>query len=154
MNKYHFSIIFLSFLIFSNSIGQNTYPNKLEGCNTEQFALESDSVSARKSKSHLAELVSNNLDTGIRKKILGILKIQVIAYEDKSSCMMSYENATNVSDTELNIVKLKETIDSSLIWDEVEKSASPMIEFYFLIDKVKVKRIGVNGKKGFHELIE
>ena len=148
-----FTLIFSS-LIFFSSFGQNIYPNKFEGCNTEQFGLESESIIAKKDKEFIAELIIQNINEKIRKDIRGILKIQVIAYEDKSSCMISYDNATNFSDEKLGIGEIKKIIDKDLIWDNVEETVSPMIELYFLIGEVKVKRIGFNGNKGKHELTD
>ncbi|PNQ72406.1 hypothetical protein C1T31_11460 [Hanstruepera neustonica] len=98
-------------------------------------------------------MISDNFDKKELTKIRGILKIQVIAYEDKSSCLLSYENATNFDDNQLNIQKLKDVIDKNLIWEKVDETVSPMIEIYFLIGEIQIKRMGFDGKKGLHELV-
>jgi hypothetical protein len=152
MNNPNFLIIVILLLVSFNSIGQNFYSEKIEGCNTERFGLEGDSTTAKKSKIYLAELISDSIDENTLNKTRGILKIQVIAYKDKSSCMISYENATNKSDKEINILAIKKTIDKELIWDSVEETVSPLIEFYFLYETISVKRMGFDGNNGLHEL--
>ncbi|MCW8980751.1 MAG: hypothetical protein OQJ83_05140 [Altibacter sp.] len=139
-------------LITCSAIAQNIYPTKIEGCNTERFGLENDSVSARKSNEALIKLITKNIDNDVLSDLRGVLKIQIIAYDDLTSCMISYENATNKSIKEINITGIKKTIDNELIWDSVDKVVSPMIEIYFLIDTVTARRMGFSGNHGLHEL--
>lgn len=152
MKKIYLVIITILILHPVNSFGQNIYPEKLEGCNTKHFGLEKDTATAKKPNTFLSELLVKTIDKNILDELRGILKIQVIAFTDGSSCMISYENATNKSAEEINILKIKNTIDSNLVWDSVDKTVSPMIEFYFLYDKIQVKRMGFGGNKGMHEL--
>tara|TARA_R100000306_G_C4377689_1_gene142718 strand:- start:723 stop:1187 length:465 start_codon:yes stop_codon:yes gene_type:complete len=147
------TIAILAFTTFT-AFGQNIYPEKLEGCNTEQFGLENDSIDAHKSNKFLSELIVKAIEKDVLQELRGILKIQVIAYSDGSSCMISYENATNKSEKAINILGIKKLIDKELVWDSVDKVVSPMIEFYFLYDTLKVKRMGFGGKKGWHEITD
>lgn len=147
------TIVFILF-VCSFSFGQNIYPKKFEGCNTQRFALENDSTTAKVKKELLADLISKNIDEKTLGKIRGILKLQIIAYQDNSSCLLSYENATNLSDKKINIKSLKKIIDNELVWDSVKETVSPMIEFYFLAGKIKVVRMGFGGEKGIHELAD
>ena len=154
MIKQYFVIIIFIFFIFDESLAQNIYPEKMEGCNTEHFALESDSTTAKKDSRDIIELVTRNWQPEITDKIRGVLKIQVIAYEDKSSCLISFENNTNINNETLNLHKMKTLIDNELIWDEVDKTVSPMIELKFNKDQIILSRFGMNGKKGFHKLTD
>ncbi|MDP5099802.1 MAG: hypothetical protein NWQ09_00610 [Nonlabens sp.] len=135
-----------------NVLGQNIYPEKIEGCNTELFSLESKTPNAKKSNSSIASVIAKAIDKKVLKKTNGVLKIQVIAYEDYSSCMYSYENRTNMLDQELNMVAIKQAIDEQLIWDSVYETCSPMIELYFKKGKIRVRRMGFDGNDGLHEL--
>ena len=143
----------LNFISYS-SLSQNVYPNKFGECDTKMFGLENDSITAKVNNEILIDVLTKGLDEKTLKNVSGILKIQIIAYTDNSSCMISYENATNLTDEELQIKTIKKTIDEELVWEEVPEAVSPMIEFFFLIDTINIKRIGFGGNKGFHELID
>lgn len=129
---------------------QNIYPEKYEGCNTERFALESDSIYAFKNNDELIDILTKCIDRSTLKKLRGVLRFQVIAYEDNSSCAMSYENNTNKSASDLNLDKAKSIIDNELVWDRVDEAASPMIELNFKKKGITLTRYGLNGKRGLH----
>ena len=147
-------LILNTILFFQATFGQNIYPNKMEGCNTQHFALEGDSISAKKNPKELIRLLTKHIKPIQLVKAKGVLKVQIIAYEDGSSCLMSYENKTNLKTADLNMAATKETIDTELVWDAVPKNVSPMIELYFDHGAITLRRMGINGKKGLHELSE
>lgn len=129
---------------------QNVYPEKFTGCNTDQFALESDSITGKIDMKYFIKTILSGVDEHNREKLSGILSLQIIIDSDGRSCLMSIENKTNVSSEELN---LKETIDNSLIWQKPRQKVSPMIMLKFNPTSVQYKRIGMNANKGMH-LIE
>jgi hypothetical protein len=152
MKKLRFCLLIITMMLLNPIIGQNIYPEKFDSCNTQRFTLESDSISAKKNKSDLIELITRNIDSEILKSIKGVLKVQIIAYKDLSSCFLSYENNTNATIEQLNISEMKNTIDNDLIWLKVAENAAALIEIKFRKSKITLKRYGMNGKKGFHEL--
>ncbi len=152
MTTFRLLLLLSIFLLGNTATAQNFYPEKFEGCDTQQFALESDSVYAKKDKEQLIQLLTGSMDEKALSKTFGVLRVQIIAYEDGSSCLISYENNTTLDEETLNMAKIKETIDSELVWDEVLKACSPLMELKFRRKKISLKRIGFNGKKGMHEL--
>ena len=145
-NTYLVILILSSFLNYS----QNIFPEKFNNCSTDGMYLESDSIYTKTNISDLIKLVKSNLSEDAKKKLKGHLGLQIIVNQDGSSCLISFENETNVESVGLN---LKNIIDQNLKWSQPKELVSPIILFNFTDDKVLYQRIGMNGKKGKH-LIE
>lgn len=143
---------FLMIVLSYASMAQHIYPQKFEGCDTQQFGLESEHFTAKIKEQQLIDLVVEYLGEEQLEQIIGFLKIQIVAYTDKSSCVLSYENITNRTDTELGIPALKLTIDEHLRWEEVEENVSALIRFRFRKGKILIKRYGFDAHRGMHEL--
>ncbi|MDT7833095.1 hypothetical protein RQM59_11930 [Flavobacteriaceae bacterium S356] len=135
-----------------NSYSQNIYKIKLEGCDTEQFALESKHKTAKLHTEELTTFLTENISENTRKKIRGTLKLQIIVYTNGRSCLLSYENATNVTSSMLEIEKLKGLIDSKLVWENGKKNVAALIEIKFKRKKTLLTRYGMDAISGWHEL--
>lgn len=145
------NLILNSIFIFSviSGFSQNLFPEKFDGCITDQFALESDTTIAKMNPLELSEIILKGVDDKVRKKILGTLSLQVIVDTTGNSCLISIENKTNVRSSKL---KLKKTIDETLHWKNITKKVAALIVIRFSKNRIDVKRLGVNGEKGMHEL--
>lgn len=130
---------------------QNLFPEKFKGCNTDQFALESDSASARISHSELISIIASGFDEGVRNKLEGSLTLQILVDLEGKSCLISVKNDTN---TKTKKLKLKETIDNNLVWNKPSMKVAAVVVLKFDSNGIKMKRLGMNGKTGVHELKE
>ena len=140
----------LVFLAFQAPLfSQNIFEEKFEGCNTDHFVMESDSISVRLKGAGLLEILEDNFDENVVKKIQGDLTLQVLVDLQGNSCLLSIENKTNIATESLNI---KEIIDNKLKWYKPSKKTSPILAIRFSGAAAEVVRIGLNGKKGFHQL--
>jgi len=128
---------------------QNIFPEKFDGCITDSFALESDTITARIQDSHLIDVIVNSLDSKTREKIRGTLSLQIIVDLDGNSCLMSLKNDTNIKTKNLN---LKQYIDKELKWENPYEKVAAIVVYRFEKKEVKFKRIGMNAKRGVHEL--
>jgi hypothetical protein len=143
-------LIFL--ILFSISFGsqaQNIFDEKFEGCNTDRFATEKDSIEVRETEKDLVEVLANNLETENVRKIKGLLSFQIIVNLNGKSCLLSIDNETNISTEKLN---LKEIIDKNLNWKKPTEKTSVIVAIMFYGTSVQKKRIGMSSEKGFHEI--
>ena len=67
-----------------------------------------------------------------------------------NSCLLSVKNETNIKTKK---ILLKEVIDSKLNWQKPTKKVSAIIQLKFTDNEVKMNRLGLSGKKGWHKLI-
>lgn len=144
-------ILTISIIIPTFLFGQHLFEEKFNGCITNQFALESDSVDAKMAPVDFINTIINGVDEKVLSKIEGVLKLQIIVDTDGRSCLLSVGNETNVTTSKL---KLKKNIDSLLIWGAPSQKVSPIVFLKFKDGKVTYKRMGVNGNTGWHELVE
>ncbi|RZJ71383.1 hypothetical protein [Flavobacterium sp.] len=129
---------------------QNIYPTKFAGCNTDHFTIESKVESAKIEQSELIKVVSEAIGSEKMAKIEGILMLQIIVGKDGKSCLISLDNKTTIPTEEL---KIKDMIDSKLVWKVAPEKLSTMISLRFSSGKIKeIKRYGLHGDLGFHEL--
>ncbi len=128
---------------------QNLFPEKFAGCNTDHFALESKVEDAKILPSVLMMIVTQKFGDENLKKISGILKLQIIVDTDGKSCLLSVENGTNVETSQMN---LKETIDQNLIWQKPSQKVAALVFLKFEGGKMYMKRMGLDGNLGWHEL--
>ena len=151
MKKTAIILILITIVLISEINGQNLFPEKFEGCNTDVFALESDTTIAKIEDGKLIEIISKSLDEKSLKKIKGTLFLQIIVELNGNSCLISLQNETNIKSKKIN---LKENIDNDLKWGKPEKKVAVIVVFYFKDSGIEIKRLGMNGKKGIHELID
>ncbi|HEY5916320.1 MAG TPA: hypothetical protein VIU13_02930 [Chryseolinea sp.] len=128
---------------------QNIFPEKFDGCNTDLFALESDTITAKIQDEHLIDAIMKSLDSKTREKIRGTLSLQIIVDLNGNSCLMSLKNDTNIRTKNLH---LKQYIDKELKWENPNKKVAAIVVYRFEENGVKFKRLGMNGKRGVHEL--
>ena len=143
-------LIFL--LLFCVSLGiqaQNIFEAKFEGCNTDRFATEKDSIEVKSTDKDLVYVLANNLKKENVKKIKGLLSCQIIVDLNGKSCLLSVDNETNISTEKLN---LKEIIDQNLSWEKPVEKTSVIVAIMFYGKSVQKKRIGMSGEKGFHPI--
>jgi len=145
-------LIIILFTTSFNSYSQNIYKEKLKRCNTKQFALESKNKTAKIADKELIKFISQITTDNIRKKIRGTLKIQIIVYKNGTSCLLSYENETNIKSSELKINEFKTLVDSSLIWENGIENVATLIEIKYQKKKITFTRFGLNGITGWHKL--
>ena len=132
-----------------DAYSQNIFPEKFDGCVTDRFALESDSTTAIVQEEHLVNVVLGSLDNKTKEKIRGTLSLQIIVDLDGNSCLISLKNETNVKTKNLGI---KQRIDEELKWNKPHQKVAAIVVFRFEKNGVKFKRLGMNGKRGVHEL--
>ena len=131
-------------------LGQALFPEKFEGCNTDQFGLESDTATAKIADQHLISTITASFDEKTMSNINGKLTLQILVNLDGTSCLLSLKNDTNIKTSKMN---LKTVIDRQLQWDEVDEKVSPVILLIFSKKGIAFKRLGMNRKKGVHELL-
>lgn len=143
-------IVFV-FIVFIGTVakGQNIFPEKFQGCITDHFALESDSTNARISDYEFIQIVFGTLDEKTKQKIRGVLSMQIIVDTNGKSCLLSIENKTNIPTSKL---RLKKTIDNNLEWEKPTEKVAAIIVIYFNNNKISLKRLGMHGDRGWHEL--
>ena len=139
-------------ILFSLSFGsqaQNIFDEKFEGCNTDRFATEKDSIKVRETDKDLVYVLANNLETENVRKIKGLLSFQIIVDLNGKSCLLSVDNETNIPTEKLN---LKEIIDNNLNWEKPIEKTSVIVAIMFYGTSVQKKRIGMSSEKGFHPI--
>lgn len=139
--------VFLAFQV--HLFSQNIFEEKFESCNTDHFVMESDSISVRIKEDGVLEILGKNFDKEVVEKIKGDLSLQILVDLQGNSCLLSIENKTNIATEQLNI---KEIIDSKLKWHKPPEKTSPILAIRFYGDAAEIIRMGLNGKKGFHQL--
>ena len=138
--------LFLCFILTFSSVlnAQNVYKVKLEGCDTERFALESQRATTAVDDDILLEFVTKHLSPEDRAQLRGILKLQILVYTDGSSCFLSFENQTNSNLAIFNIPAMKSAMDADLTWSPPEKNVAALIEIRFTKKKAIVERYGMH----------
>jgi len=142
----------LFLLFFSISFGnqaQNIFDEKFEGCNTDRFSTEKDSIEVIETDKDLIYVLANNLDKENVKKIKGLLSFQIVVDLNGKSCLLSVDNDTNIPTEKLN---LKEIIDKNLDWKKPTEKTSVIVALMFYGTSVEKKRIGMSSEKGFHPI--
>lgn len=150
-SKRPFNKLLLLFL-FSISFGsqaQNIFEEKFDGCLTDLFSTEKDSIEVEESDKDLVYVLANNMTKENVKKIKGLLSFQIIVDLDGKSCLLSVENETNIQTQKLN---LKEIIDNNLNWEKPTEKTSVIVAIMFYGTSVQKKRIGMSSEKGFHPI--
>lgn len=142
-------ISIVTFFIGITVQAQNIFRENFQGCNTDLFALESDTTIARISDDDFISIVIGSFDKKTKQKIKGTLSMQIIVDLDGKSCLLSIDNKTNISSSKL---KIKNTIDSYLIWNKPTKKVGAIVVLNFSDNKISLKRLGMNGYIGWHEI--
>ncbi|MGD1845234.1 MAG: hypothetical protein ACFB10_07565 [Salibacteraceae bacterium] len=144
-------IAFSLLIVFCSTVAmaQNIFPEQYEGCNTDQFALESEELTANIDHQELLRIVQEGFEDKVKGKVSGVLSLQIIVNTKGESCLISVENKTNVKTKKLN---LKSNIDSNLKWAKPKKKVAAIVVISFGPKGVTLKRMGMNGKLGWHEL--
>jgi hypothetical protein len=142
-------IAIISIITIGKASSQSLFPDKFQGCNTDRFALESDSTTAKIDSDELIKIITSTLSDKQRNKISGKLTLQIIVDLNGNSCLLSVKNDTNIKTTKID---LKSFIDNKLVWDRPTKKVAAIVLIGFTGDGIKIKRLGMNAKKGVHEL--
>lgn len=144
-----FILLSLFNLLVTHGYGQNLFPKKFKGCSTDQFNLESDTITARIDPQTLISTITSSLSAKEAKHAIGTLALQIIVDKAGQSCLLSVKNDTNIKTSRLH---LKENIDSKLTWEKIDAKIAAVVVLRFDAGVVSIKRLGMNGKKGVHEL--
>lgn len=151
MNRLIPAIVVIVLALSLEAYSQNLFPEKFSGCNTDQFALESDSATARMDHSELISVITSGFSEEVKNQLKGVVSLQIIVDLEGKSCLLSVKNDTN---TKTKKLKLKDTIDSKLLWQKPTKKVAAVIVIKFDSTVIQLKRLGTNGKRGVHELKE
>lgn len=133
---------FLLIFFFSISIySQSLYSEKFENCNLSRFGLDGGETKAQPPKNILQEIV-NNLDKKSLTDIKGTIEIQILIDETGKPCLLSAENKTNVTSSNLN---LKNAINNTSNWTPAftgnkKENSSVSIILEFENGKIGAKR--------------
>ncbi|MBP6184255.1 MAG: hypothetical protein KA479_04890 [Saprospiraceae bacterium] len=144
-------IFIIIFFIGKTLQAQNIFPENFQDCNTDHFALESDTTVAKISDEDFINIIIGGFGKKTKQKIKGILSMQIIVDLDGKSCLLSIENKTNISSSKL---KIKNTIDTYLIWNKPTKKVAAIVVLNFSNNKISLKRFGLNGNIGWHEITD
>jgi len=139
--KVHPSLILLLFI--SNAVfSQHIFPEKFEGCITDEFWLEKDSMVAIGSDKQLVDVIIKSIDEKSRKRIKGFLSLQIIVDLEGNSCLLSINNETNVESSNMT---LKEKIDSDLKWNIPVKKVAVLVKVEFTKSEIIINRLMLTG---------
>jgi len=145
-----FYCLLMVILVSLSGNAQNMFPEKFEGCDTEQFAIESKTIQAKIAESAIIDAVKSGIEIKALSRISGVLTLQVLVDTDGTSCLISLENKTNVSTKKL---QLKQAIDS-LIWSNPAKKVAAIVALKFDDGVIQMRRMGFDGNQGWHQLKE
>ncbi|MBW3518083.1 hypothetical protein [Flavobacterium sp. NKUCC04_CG] len=102
MNKIiRFLIIFTT---ISNLNAQHLYKEKFDNCIIEAFCLDCGTTKAAP-PSTINEEIESMLNKSQFQKAVGIIRAQVLIYDSGKACLLSVDNATNVSTKKLGLQK-------------------------------------------------
>ncbi|MGY0391691.1 hypothetical protein ACW5R3_03885 [Bizionia sp. KMM 8389] len=147
MNKIKLICYFTLMMLFiNNCFSQSIFKTSFEGCNTDYFNIESDSIVAV-TKNDIIKVLANNLDEQVISGIKGILSLQILIDDEGKSCLLSVDNETNIKNERLN---LKNIINSKLEWYKPKEKISALIIIKFYGNEVELKRLGISPEKGLH----
>ena len=118
-------IISLIYICCGELFAQNIFENKFDGCNTDQFTIEQDSIIVKQSEEDIVYILTNNFTNEQVKKIKGLLNLQILVDLNGKSCLLSIKNETNIGTEALNIKKI---IDENLIWEIPDEKTSVISE--------------------------
>jgi ligand-binding sensor domain-containing protein len=145
-------IFIVTFFIGIQVQAQHIFPEKFEGCNEEMFAFESDTTISRIADEELINIVTRDLDSKVKKKIRGLLLLQILVDSTGKSCLLSIENKTNKSSSTFN---LKNSIDNYLIWRlNSTMKISAMVVIKFSKNNIALIRLGIDGNRGWHAITD
>jgi hypothetical protein len=147
MNK--LILLLLLHLFVISGYGQNIFPDKFEGCNTDSFGLEGDTMTVQHNDTDFMNQLIHHLGSKQMLKLEGELKFQIIVDLEGNSCLLSVENLTNVKTSKL---KLKTWVDETVKWEQPEDKVAALILLEFHQGGIRYRRLGNNGKRGWHIL--
>ncbi len=139
----------LIFLICSVSHAQHIFPEKFFRCNTDQFALEHETIIARIDKKKMIEVIRNGMDKTPKPKVWGRLSLQIVVDLEGNSCLLSMHNQTTLLPAQFD---LKKDIDDKLVWEKPAQKVSALVVLDFYGRRTTVKRIGLDANTGWHEI--
>ncbi len=140
-------ILFTGF--FNMLAAQHIFPEQYEGCISNRFAMERDSMKVHIDSEDFIERLRTYLGEGLIKKIEGELRLQVIVDVDGNSCLLSLENGTNVKSKKIN---LKPWCDNEVKWEGYTEKVAAIILLQFSNASIQYRRIGIDAQKGWHYL--
>ena len=143
------SALFAILLFSSIAKAQNLFPEKFKECDTERFLLESDTANAGIDEEEFKEIVLSALKEKDLNRIRGEIAFQIIVDLHGNSCLISMENGTNVKSKKMDI---KAAIDSDLMCDPPTQQVAAIVKLEFREHIIRLTRLGLNGKRGWHEL--
>ncbi|HEX2617581.1 MAG TPA: hypothetical protein VHL57_08565 [Flavobacteriales bacterium] len=143
------ALLVLAFYLTLPGNAQNVFPEVFKGCVTDHFALESDTATAKQDAIAFVALLKQELGDKTIAGLRGTLKFQIIVDLDGSSCLLSVENLTGRKTSKL---KLKEFVDNKVKWDRPYQKVAALIVLEFTEQGIGYRRLGNNGKRGWHYL--
>jgi hypothetical protein len=132
------------------SFSQEIFSQKYSDCASGIFSLEKDTADSKLNRRSFATLFKEKIGTEKFKKIEGILSLQIIIDTTGNPCLMSVENKTNFKSEDL---KLRDIINSGMVWSKPHKRVSVLLMLKFTDDNVLFRRIGY-GYNGWEDIRE
>jgi hypothetical protein len=149
-------ITFLGLLIGSSSFGQYMFPDKIKGCNMNQFFLENDSISTNyKSTQDLILDIYNNLNPKYKDNLRGVLTLQLYIDTNGKVCLLSVNNESNVKTSKLDISDAVNNLDN---WTVPMRKNKPtevcaILKLTFNKKTIKAERLGFNYRTKYKTLM-
>jgi len=145
------NLILILLLFTSVSYGQSLFPIPFEGCITDRFLLEKDTIVAKIDNEKLLQVFSEALGSKMMKTIHGKIFLQFVVDTTGISCLQSMLNKTNYSDKKLAV--LKPVMDNELKWSKITDKIAAIVQITISeTHNIELKRFGLDGYAGLREI--
>ncbi len=144
-----FVMCFLLLMAVSSARAQQIFMEKLTLCNATPFVMETDTTTAKVADTTFIRIIKQSFDPRIKTVIQGKLLLQILVDQRGRSCLLSYENNTNLPN---HVMKLEETINKELFWSVVPQVTCAVVRVTITKDEISIKRLGINQNKTWIEL--
>ncbi len=144
-----FVICFVQLIAVQSASAQHIFREKLTLCNATPFVMETDTTTAKVADTTFVRIIKQCFDPRIKTVIQGKLLLQILVDQRGRSCLLSYENNTNLPN---HVMKLEETINKELMWSVVSQVTCAVVRVTITKDEITIKRLGINQNKTWIEL--
>lgn len=144
-----FVICLIQLIAFSSANAQQIFMEKLTLCNATPFVMETDTTTAKVADTTIVRIIKQCFDPRIKTVIQGKLLLQILVDQRGRSCLLSYENNTNLPN---HVMKLEETINKELVWNVVPQVTCAVVRVTITKEEINIKRLGINQNKTWIEL--
>ena len=149
------TIAFIFIVSPSLLFSQHVFKERIGPCNTSpSFALESDSITTKRSSEELLNEICNSIPSKTLRKLRGTISMQVIVDTLGTPCLMSVENNLNQFTDELGLTDIinHKTKWAPPIKEGKKEKVAVLFKISFKKELIAIQRIGYNAKTGMREL--